>query len=76
MAAAARSLRPPISSRKRSSSLASDALHGALIDAGERLAGACSERWDGDAGVESVRAEATEVIGLDRLLARIEDRGA
>jgi len=50
-----------------------DALHGALIDAGERLAGACSERWDGEGGVESVRAAATEVIGLDRLLARIQD---
>ena len=49
-----------------------DALHGALIDAGERLAGACSGRWQGEAGVESVRAAATEVIALDRLVARIQ----
>jgi hypothetical protein len=48
-----------------------DALHGALIDAGERLAVACDESWRDDAGSEEVRAAAVEVIGLDRLLAEL-----
>jgi hypothetical protein len=48
--------------------LVHDALHGALIDAGERLALACGEGWRGDAGLEDVRAAAKEVIALDGLL--------
>jgi hypothetical protein len=48
-----------------------DALHGALIDAGERLAVACEESWRNDAGPEEVRAAAIEVIGLDRLLSEL-----
>jgi hypothetical protein len=50
-----------------------DALYGALIDAGERLATACSRSWRGEAGPESVRVAAEEVIALDRLLRRVGD---
>src|SRR5215208_1664260 len=49
-----------------------DALHGALIDAGERLAVACAGSWRGEAGADSVRAAAREVIELDRLLREVE----
>jgi len=49
-----------------------DALHGALIDAGERLAVVCAARWRGEAGPESVRASAREVIELDRLLREVQ----
>jgi hypothetical protein len=45
-----------------------DALHGSLIDAGERLAVACEGSWRGEASAEVVRAAAREVIELDRLL--------
>jgi hypothetical protein len=45
-----------------------DALHGALIDAGERLAVACEASWRGEASEDSVRSAAREVIELDRLL--------
>jgi hypothetical protein len=45
-----------------------DALHGALIDAGERLAVACEAGWRGEASEQSVRSAAREVIELDRLL--------
>jgi hypothetical protein len=54
--------------------LLSDVLHGALIDAGERLAVACTGSWRGEASADSVRAAAREVIGLDRLL-RVVERG-
>jgi hypothetical protein len=50
-----------------------DALHGALIDAGERLAAACGDSWRGDAAPEDVRAAAAEVIALDRLLAQVRE---
>jgi len=49
-----------------------DALHGALIDAGERLAVACSGSWRGEASSDSVRAAARAVIELDRLLREVE----
>lgn len=52
-----------------------DALHGALIDAGERLAVACEARWRDQANAAAVRAAAGEVIDLDRLLRRLERRG-
>ena len=52
----------------------SDALHGALIDAGERLAVACAGSWRGEASPDSVRAAAREVIELDRLLREVERR--
>jgi hypothetical protein len=48
-----------------------DAIYGALIDAGERLAVACGGCWRGEVGAESVREAALEVIALDRLLGRI-----
>jgi hypothetical protein len=54
--------------------LLADALHGALIDAGERLAVACAGSWRGEASVDSVRAAAREVIELDRLVREVERR--
>ena len=51
-----------------------DALHGALIDAGERLAVACEGSWRGDASPDGVRASAGEVIALDGLLRSLEGR--
>jgi hypothetical protein len=52
--------------------LVRDALHGSLIDAGERLAVACEGSWRGEASADSIRSAATEVIGLDRLLRGLE----
>ena len=52
--------------------LVRDALHGSLIDAGERLAVACEAGWRGEASADSVRSAAGEVIGLDRLLRGLE----
>jgi hypothetical protein len=49
-----------------------DALHGSLIDAGERLAVACEGSWRGEASADSVRSAAGEVIALDRLLRELE----
>jgi hypothetical protein len=49
-----------------------DALHGALIDAGERLAVACEGSWRGEATPDGIRSIAREVIGLDRLLRELE----
>jgi hypothetical protein len=51
-----------------------DALHGSLIDAGERLAVACEGSWRGEASADSVRSAAGEVIALDRLLRQLEGR--
>jgi len=51
-----------------------DALHGSLIDAGERLAVACEGSWRGEASADSVRAVAGEVIALDRRLRELEGR--
>jgi hypothetical protein len=50
-----------------------DALHGSLIDAGERLAIACEGTWRGEASADSVRAAAAEVIALDRLLRELKE---
>jgi hypothetical protein len=52
--------------------LVRDALHGALIDAGERLAVACEASWRKEANAASVREAAAEVIALDRLLREID----
>lgn len=52
--------------------LLGDALHGALIDAGERLAAACAAGWHDEAAPDSVRAIAHEVIELDRVLREVE----
>jgi hypothetical protein len=51
-----------------------DALHGALIDAGERLAVACEGSWRGEASADGVRSAAREVIALDRLLRELDER--
>jgi hypothetical protein len=48
-----------------------DAVYGALIDAGERLAEACNGCWRGAVEPDVVRRAAAEVIALDRLLARV-----
>jgi hypothetical protein len=45
-----------------------DALYGALIDAGERLAETSHRSWRGALPLESVQAAAEEVLALDRLL--------
>jgi hypothetical protein len=55
--------------------LLGDAFHGALIDAGERLAVVCAASWRGEAGSDSVRAAAREVILLDRLLRELQAGG-
>jgi hypothetical protein len=49
-----------------------DAVHGALIDAAERLAGASARARRGEPATASLRRTAREVIGLDRLLRGIE----
>jgi hypothetical protein len=48
-----------------------DAIYGALIDAGERLAAACNGSWQGAGEPGGVRQAAAEVIALDRLLTRV-----
>jgi hypothetical protein len=52
-----------------------DALHGALIDAGERLAVACSASWRSEATEASVRELAAQVIALDGLVRELEAEG-
>lgn len=52
-----------------------DAVYGALIDAGERLAVACAGGWRGESSAGGVRAAAREVIELDRLLRELERGG-
>jgi hypothetical protein len=47
-----------------------DALYGALIDAGERLAAACGDGWE--AGDHRVRTAAMEVIALDGLIGTVQ----
>jgi hypothetical protein len=48
--------------------LLADVLHGALIDAGERLAVASERSWRGELPLERVREAAEEVLAIDRLL--------
>jgi hypothetical protein len=45
-----------------------DALYGALIDAGERLAEASTRSWRGELPLERVQAAAEEVLAIDGLL--------
>ena len=45
-----------------------DALYGALIDAGERLAEASNRSWRGELPLERVQAAAEEVLAIDGLL--------
>ena len=49
-----------------------DVLYGALIDAGERLAVACTSGWRDESSADSVRSAAREVIALDVLLRELE----
>ena len=45
-----------------------DALYGALIDAGERLAETSNRSWRGELPLERVQAAAEEVLAIDGLL--------
>lgn len=49
-----------------------DALYGALIDAGERLAVTTSSSWRGEAPLERIQEAAAEVLALHRLLRLLE----
>jgi hypothetical protein len=49
-----------------------DALYGALIDAGERLAVTASGAWRGEEPLEQVQEAAAEVLALHRLLRLLE----
>jgi hypothetical protein len=69
------SARPAARTLSAPPELLADALHGALIDAGERLAVACAASWRGEAGPEVVRALAHEVIELARVLREVEPGG-
>jgi hypothetical protein len=51
-----------------------DALYGALIDAGERLAVASERAWRGELPLERVRAAAEEVLAIDRVLRELDPR--
>jgi hypothetical protein len=50
-----------------------DALYGALIDAGERLAQTSSRAWRGELSLDLVQAAAEEVLAIDRLLRELDD---
>jgi hypothetical protein len=51
-----------------SHALLHDALYGALIDAGERLASTSERCWRGELPLDLVQAAAEEVLTIDRLL--------
>jgi hypothetical protein len=63
---------PPVVVLRGRAGLLRDAVYGALIDAGERLAVACASGWRGEASTGGVRSAAREVIELDRLLRELE----
>jgi hypothetical protein len=67
-------LGPPGGSRQVSApaDLLHDALYGALIDAGERLAVTASSSWRGELPLERVQEAAAEVLALHRLLRLLE----
>ena len=67
-------LGPPGGSRRVSApaDLLHDALYGALIDAGERLAVTASRSWRGELPLERVQEAAAEVLALHRLLRLLE----
>ncbi len=50
-----------------------DALYGALIDAGERLAVASDSAWRGELPLERVQEAAEEVLAIDRLLRELRE---
>jgi hypothetical protein len=49
-----------------------DALYGALIDAGERLAEISNRCWRGELPLERVQEAAGEVLAIDRLLRQLD----
>jgi hypothetical protein len=51
-----------------------DAIYGAFIDAGERIAVACDASWRREP-VEKVRGLADELVKLEALLRRVEGTG-
>jgi hypothetical protein len=57
---------------RASSDVLHDAAYGALIDAGERLATACSSAWRAELSVESVADVAKQVTGFSQLLRSID----
>ena len=67
-------LGPPAGSRlvRAPAELLHDALYGALIDAGERLAVTASSSWRGEVPLERVQDAAAEVLALHRLLRLLE----
>jgi hypothetical protein len=52
-----------------------DALYGALIDAGERLATASERSWRGELPAARIREAAEEVLALDALLRDLDAAG-
>jgi hypothetical protein len=50
-----------------------DALYGALIDAGERLAEISTRSWRGELPLERVQEAAEEVLAIDRLLRELRE---
>jgi hypothetical protein len=48
-----------------------DALYGALIDAGERLAETSDSAWRGELPLERVQEAAEQVLAIDRLLRKL-----
>jgi hypothetical protein len=49
-----------------------DALYGALIDAGERLAETSNRAWRGELPLERIQEAAEEVLAVDSLLRELE----
>jgi hypothetical protein len=74
---ALRALRPDERATELSATrdLIHDALYGALIDAGERLAEASNRSWRGELPLERVQAAAEEVLAIDGLLRGLDAAG-
>ena len=53
-----------------------DALYGALIDSGERMAVASDRSWRGELPLERIQEAAHEVLALHALLRRLESKTA
>jgi hypothetical protein len=53
-----------------------DALYGALIDSGERLAAASNRCWRGELPLERLQEAADEVLALDALLRALDESPA